>query len=340
MVEVITRTPYRISFFGGGTDYPAWYLEHGGAVLSTTIDRYCYLTFHFLPPFFGIKHKVVWSHIEAVNSFGEILHPAVREGLRMLNFDEDIGVEIHHQGDLPARSGMGSSSAFSAGLILGLTALRGEKITRKELLAQCLKLEQQVLKESVGSQDQTAAVYGGFNRIEFLQSGEIKVHPIAISLLRKRALNAKLMMFFAGTTRLSQQIAAGVVKNMQNTSEHLFKMRAMVDQAEAILCDPNGNLDDFGALLHQSWQLKRQLSSDVSNTHIDDIYDRAMRAGAIGGKLLGAGASGVMLFYVPEPMQQRVREALGNLIEIEASLDDKGAHVLFDRCQRKTIFDE
>ncbi|MFQ5922741.1 MAG: kinase [Anaerolineales bacterium] len=325
---IISRTPYRISFFGGGTDYPAWYLEQGGAVLSTTIDKYCYISCRYLPPFFNIRHRIVWSHVETVSTISEILHPAVREGLRFLGFDNSIGLEIHHQGDLPARAGMGSSSSFSVGLIKALTALRGQMIGKHDLALEAIQLEQDAMKEPVGSQDQVAAAYGGFNIIHFLQHGDIRVEPITIPNSRMAELQSRLLLFYTGTSRLSSEIAADVIAGLQGKRELLRKMRSFVDQAVSILNGPSG-LDDFGQLLHENWRLKREQSKLVTNRSVDRIYQKAVEYGALGGKLLGAGGSGFMVFYVPLERQQQVIETLSNCLHVPFAFESEGSSLVY-----------
>lgn len=324
---IISRTPFRISFFGGGTDYPDWYLKEGGAVLSTTIDKYCYLTCRQLPPFFSERHRIVWSHIEIVPSISAILHPAVREGLKFLGFDDSLGLEIHHQGDLPARTGMGSSSAFAVGLIKAMTALQGKMIGKHELALQAIELEQHVLKECVGSQDQVAAAYGGLNLIYFLPSGDIRVEPVTIPKARIEELDKSLMMFYTGTTRFASEIAAKVVANMGSKQQQLRQMRGMVDRAVEIL-NSDTDLTAFGELLHQSWLLKRELSSAISNSVVDGIYDTAMESGAIGGKLLGAGDAGFMIFFVPPEKQDAVKQALAQYLRVPFSFETEGSTII------------
>lgn len=306
----ISKTPYRISFFGGGTDYPAWYLQEEGAVLSTTIDKYCWITARYLPPFFNNKHRIVWSHIETVSSISEILHPAVREGLRFLGFDDKIGVEIHHQGDLPARSGIGSSSSFTVGLIKVLLALRGETLSKHELAVKAIALEQDALKECVGSQDQVAAAYGGFNVIHFGRDGAITAEPVAVSPHRLAELQSSLLLFYLGTTRLASEIAGTVIENLAAKRAALCEMRDMVDVAVDILTG-HGPVDEFGRLLDETWRHKRSLAPAVTNQLLDDIYETAKAHGALGGKVLGAGGAGFMLFFVAPERQPAVRQALG-----------------------------
>jgi len=324
---IISKTPYRISFFGGGTDYPEWYLQEGGAVLSTTIDKYCYISCRFLPPFFNIKHRIVWSHIETVSTISEILHPAVREGLRHLGFNDAVGLEIHHQGDLPARSGMGSSSSFVVGLFKGLTALQGQMIGKHELALKAIELEQTVLKESVGSQDQVAAAYGGLNVIHFLQSGEIKVEPVITKAERIAELQSRLLLVYTGTSRLASDVAGGIIANLHGKGQRLHEMRRMVDQAVSIL-NGSGSLDDFGRLLHESWVLKRELSVGVTTATVDHVYQTALEHGALGGKLLGAGGSGFMVFYVPSERQAGVVKALSGYLHVPFQFETEGSTLM------------
>ncbi len=326
---IISRTPFRISFFGGGSDYPVWYLREGGAVLSATINRYCYISCRYLPPLFEVKHRIVWSHIETVSALAEVLHPAVREGLQFLGFNDELGLEIHHQGDLPARSGIGSSSAFCVGLIKALTALRGEKIGKHELALKAIELEQVVLKEHVGSQDQVAAAYGGLNMIRFEPDGSIHVEPVELGTARIRELESRLMLFYSGRTRLASQVAGGVIAALPSKSRELREMRRMVDRAVAILRG-GGDLDAFGRLLHDGWFLKRQLSDDISNSRVERVYAKAMEAGALGGKLLGAGAAGFMLFYVPPERQDAVRSALADHACVPIGLESEGSSIIYE----------
>jgi D-glycero-alpha-D-manno-heptose-7-phosphate kinase len=325
---IISRTPLRISFFGGGTDYPAWYLEEGGAVLSTTIDKYCYISCRVLPPFFGLRYRVVWSHIETVWTISEILHPAVREGLRFLGFDDSVGLEIHHQGDLPARAGMGSSSSFAVGLIKALTALRGQMIGRDQLARKAIELERDILKEHVGCQDQIVAAYGGFNVIRFFQNGDFQVEPVTIPSSRILELQSRLLLFYSGSTRLATGVAADVIANFHYKQAELRQMRSMVDQALSIL-DGCSSLDDFGRLLHQTWMLKRELSGMVSNSSVDGIYETAIKHGALGGKLLGAGGTGFMVFYVPPEKQADVLQALSAYLHVPFTFENEGSTLVY-----------
>jgi len=325
---IISRTPYRLSFLGGGTDFPQWYLREGGAVLSVTIDKYCYLSCRHLPPFFNIKHRIVWSHIETVSSIAEILHPAVREGLRFLGFDDSQGVEIQHQGDLPARSGIGSSSSFSVGLVKALTGMKGEMLGKMELARQAITLEQDILKETVGSQDQVAAAFGGLNCIRFLKDAQIQVEPVTLSSGRMAELEQSLVLLYTGTGRLGSEISKNVTKNFPMRSAELTEMRDMVDKGLGILSG-EGPLDEFGRLLHKSWMLKRSLSNDISNSTIDEIYKLALDNGAIGGKLSGAGGSGFMLFYVPIPKQAHFLWAMTPYICVPFAFTQSGSSIIY-----------
>lgn len=327
MTMTISKTPLRMSFFGGGSDYPAWYLKEGGAVLSTTIDKYCFISCRALPPFFNTKHRIVWSHIELVNSVSEILHPAIREGLRALQFDDSLGLEIHHQGDLPARAGMGSSSAFAVGLIKALLALRKIEIDRYDLALRAIDLEQNWLKENVGSQDQVASAYGGLNVIRFNPGGGIQVEPLALDGAIKERLASHLMLFFTGTSRLASQIALTVIQSLQEKQATIRRMHAMVDEGAAALRE--GRLDDFGEMLHEGWMLKRGISASISNAHIDELYTTARAAGAIGGKLLGAGSSGFMLFFVPPERRPDVQQALKHYLHVPFHLEESGSQIIY-----------
>ncbi len=328
MSIVISRTPYRISFFGGGSDYPDWYLREGGAVLSTSIDKYCYISARELPPFFGVRHRVVWKHIEQVNSISEILHPAVREGLKHLGFDDSVGMEIHYQGDLPARSGVGSSSSFSVGLINALLTLRGERLSQRELARKSHELEQHVLKEPVGSQDQMAAAIGGLNVFRFRTDGTIDIEPVLLPLERQRAIEGRLLLFYTGVSRLGAQVARDVIDNLAAKQAVVRQMITMVDTGRQVL--EMGDLDDFGRMLHETWLLKRSVSRQVSTSLVDDIYDTARDAGALGGKLLGAGNSGFMLFYVPEERQAAVSRALRHFLQVPFGFEATGSSIIHD----------
>lgn len=323
---IITRTPFRVSFFGGGTDYPEWFRSHGGAVLSTTINKYCYISCRFLPPFFEHRHRIVYSKIENVRDIAAIEHPAVRGVLRWMEWGE--GLEIHHDGDLPARSGLGSSSSFTVGLIHALHALRGRYVSKPELARQAIHVEQVVIREAVGSQDQVAAAYGGLNRIDFRGDDGFEVRPVVLSSDRRLALQSHLMLFFTGLSRLAHEAAKAQIENFAQRRAELERMRAMVDEAIAILHDAQAPLADFGRLLDEGWRCKRSLADRVSTPEIDRLYATALAAGATGGKLLGAGGGGFLLLFVPPPAQADVRAALQGLVHVPFAFDTDGSRVV------------
>ena len=333
---VISKTPYRISFFGGGTDYPTWYLKKDGAVLSTTIDKYCYITCRTLPPFFSHKYRIVWSHIEHISNVSEILHPAVRECLRFVEMDnDDIGLEITHQGDLPARSGMGSSSSFVVGLINALMAYKGKMIGKHELAMNAIEMEQSRLQENVGSQDQVAVAYGGFNVIRFYSDGEISVEPVTISSERIMELESRLMLFYTGSNRFASEIANEVISKLEKKQKVLSRMQSMVDDAVSIL-NGTGSLDNFGIMLHKNWELKQSISEVISNATINKIYKIAIDNGSLGGKLLGAGSAGFMVFYVPLEKQSNVKDALYSYLHVPFHFDRGGSSIVYykPRCKK------
>ncbi|MBI4664477.1 MAG: kinase [Verrucomicrobia bacterium] len=323
---VISRTPFRISFFGGGTDYPAWYRQFGGCVLSATIDKYCYLSCRYLPPFFEHRFRVVYSKIENCRSIDEIAHPAVREILRHLRFDR--GLEIHHDGDLPGRSGMGSSSAFTVGLLHALYALKGQIVSKHQLATESIQVEQEILKEAVGSQDQVCAAYGGLNQIHFHTNGDVSVRPVTVSPARLAELNSRLMLFYTGIKRTAADIAASFVGDLSSKAKQLNLMRGLLDQSLEIL-NSDKDLNPFGELLHTAWQAKRSLSSKVSNSHVDGLYEQARSVGAVGGKLLGAGGGGFLLLFVPPDRQHAVREKLSQLIFVPFAFESFGSQIIF-----------
>jgi D-glycero-alpha-D-manno-heptose-7-phosphate kinase len=323
---IIVRTPFRISFFGGGTDYPAWYRDHGGAVLATTINKYCYISCRYLPQFFDHKHRIVYSRIENVREIGEIEHPAVRGVLGWAKMEQ--GLEIHHDGDLPARSGLGSSSSFTVGLLHAIATLRGQYVGSEALARDAIHVEQDVIGENVGSQDQISAAYGGFNRIEFLRNGGFEVNPVIVESTRYRELQSHLMLCFTGISRIASEVAKSKIENFGRRQAELHAMRAMVDDGIRILHDPNIPIGDFGALLHEGWIAKRRLSDKVSSSEIDTIYEEARLAGAIGGKLLGAGGGGFLLLFVKPENQPAVRERLKHLVHVPIEFDQSGSKVV------------
>jgi D-glycero-alpha-D-manno-heptose-7-phosphate kinase len=323
---IISRTPHRISFFGGGTDYPSWYLEHGGKVLGAAIDKYCYITCRELPPFFKHKHRFAYSKLETVTAIDEIQHPSVRETLRYLKIER--GLEIHHDGDIPARSGMGSSSAFTVGLLKTLNALDGKVITKEKIYKEAIHIEQNLIKENVGSQDQVWAAYGGLNTIEFLQNGEILVEPIIMKEEHLRSFENKFMLFFTGLSRNASVIAQEQIQNTHRNRNELFKMRELVDEAYKILTSGEDDFIDFGRLLNETWQLKRKLSSKITTRDIDDVYETAVKNGAVGGKLCGAGGGGFIVFYVETENQERVKKALNNFLHVPFKFDFSGSEII------------
>lgn len=323
---IISRTPHRISFFGGGTDYPSWYLEHGGKVLGVAIDKYCYISCRYLPPFFKHKHRIAYSKIETITSIDEIQHPSAKETLRYLKIEQ--GLEIHHDGDIPARSGMGSSSAFTVGLLKTLYALQGKVISKEELYKEAIYIEQNLIKENVGSQDQVWAACGGLNDIEFLQNGEIIVKPIIMREEHLRCFESKFMLFFTGLSRQASVIAQEQIQNTHRNKNELFRMMELVDESYKILTSEKDDFIDFGRLLNETWQLKRKLSSKITTRSIDDIYETAIKNGAVGGKLCGAGGGGFIVFYVEPEYQDRVRNALQDYLCVPFKFDFSGSEII------------
>ncbi len=322
---ILTRTPFRISFFGGGTDYPTWFKTHEGAVLSTTIDKYCYVLCRPLPPFFDSSVRVVWSKVELANDIQDIEHPSVKAVCNFLNIRR--GIEVHHAADLPARSGLGASSSFTVGLLHAFYALLNKPISKHGLALDAIHVERNIVAENVGSQDQAAAAHGGFNKITFSIGENIQVEPVLISPDVLEAFQGRLMLFFTGLSRSASEIAAAQIKNTPSKETELNAMYEMVDHAAKFLA--KGDIDAVGKLLHESWQLKRGLSHLVSTSRIDEIYEVGMRAGALGGKLLGAGGGGFILFYVDPAMQQKVREALSGLIHVPFRFETAGSQIIY-----------
>jgi D-glycero-alpha-D-manno-heptose-7-phosphate kinase len=323
---IIARTPFRISFLGGGTDYPGWYRKHGGAVLGATIDKYGYITCRHLPPFHEHRISVVYSRIECCNTIDEIQHPAAREVLRYLKVER--GIEIHHDADLPARSGMGSSSSFTVGLLHALHALQGRIVGKQQLALESIHLEQEILKEAVGSQDQVHAAYGGLNHVLFHPNGEISVRPLTISPERVAEFSSHLMLFYTGIKRTASTVAETFVNGIEERKRQLRIMKDLVDEGVAVL---NGHHDlrVFGELLHEAWQAKRALSATVSNDEVNSLYSRARDAGAIGGKLTGAGGGGFLLLFVEPDRHEDVRRELSELIHVPIKLDFSGSQIIY-----------
>jgi D-glycero-alpha-D-manno-heptose-7-phosphate kinase len=323
---VITSTPLRISFFGGGTDYPVWYRQYGGAVLSTTINKRCYITCRRLPPFFEYHSRISYSKVENVKWNSAIEHPSVRGCLQFLGIRE--GVEIHHVADLPARTGLGTSSAFTVGLLLGLYALQDRMRDKRALATDAIYVEQELLQEAVGAQDQVSAAYGGFNRINFQCNGIIDVKRILAAPTRLAELEQHLALYFTGFSRTASEIALEQVRLTPQRKHELNAILQLVDEAEAILSSPEQPLTEFGLLLHEAWQIKRSLTNKITNASIDEIYEAGRSAGALGGKLLGAGGGGFMLFFVPPERRQALRERLKKLLCVPLCFENKGSQVV------------
>jgi len=324
---IISKTPYRISFFGGGTDYPAYCDVYGGQVLSSAIDKYCYISVRELPPFFPHKHRLVYSKIESVRDIKEISHPVVREMLVDLNAGKD-GLEIHHDGDLPARSGLGTSSSFTVGLYNAISARAGISRSSKELADYAINLEQNILNESVGYQDQIAAAFGGFNHIIFHEGGGYEVSPVKISRARLKELESKLMLFFTGVTRFASSVAEQQIKATEVNKEKLQQMGQMVETGLNILKNEDLAIEKFGVLLDEGWSYKRSLTDKITSNNLDEIYDRAKDAGAIGGKLLGAGGGGFFLFFAHLQQQDEIRNALKELVHVPFKFADAGSSII------------
>ena len=323
---IISRTPYRISFFGGGTDYPAWYVNHGGAVLATSIDKYCYLSCRYLPPFFEHRIRVVYSKIENCHGIDDIQHPAVREILRFLRFER--GVEIHHDGDLPARSGIGSSSSFCVGLLHALYGLLGRMPSKQQLASESILVEQERMQETVGSQDQMTAAYGGFNQILFQPGGEIAVRPVTVAPERLRALNDHLLLLFTGIHRTSSDVAQSYMSRLDANKRHLRIMKDLVGEALNVL-QGEQDLRAFGELLHESWLAKKSRSSEVSNSEVDDVYQAALASGAVGGKLLGAGGGGFLLLFANPERHAALRAKFEGMIDVPFRFESGGSQIIF-----------
>jgi D-glycero-alpha-D-manno-heptose-7-phosphate kinase len=326
---IISRTPYRISFFGGGTDYPVWYRENGGAVLGTSIDKFCYITCRYLPPFFEHKYRIVYSQVENVADINEIHHPSVKETLGFMGMTE--GVEVHHDGDLPARTGIGSSSSFTVGLLHALYALKGMTVSKLQLAREAIHIEQDLIKEDVGSQDQVLAACGGLNRVSFSTnhtSDAINVDPVILPPERRELFQDYLMLFFTGFSRTASHIAREQIKETPNKKQELSEMQRMVDEAFRIITG-NGDLLDLGRLMHESWTLKRSLTSKISTPYIDYVYETALNAGATGGKLIGAGGGGFILLFVDPEAQPRVKERLSGLLQVPFHFETGGSRIIF-----------
>ena len=321
---IITKTPFRMSFFGGGTDMPAFFNEHGGAVISTTFDKYCYVNVRHLPPFMPYISELVYSKFERVNKIDEIVHPLIRECMRLHDILE---IRLTYEGDLPARTGLGTSSTFAVGMLNAFCALKGKMMSKHQLAQEAIHVERDILQEQGGWQDQVAAAYGGLNRIDFSE-GQFKVTPIIIHPDRKKELDDNLMLFYTGVQRFSSEIQADTFAKPVDKTKQLLDMLALVDEAQAILTNKNESLNEFGKLLDYTWKLKRGTGNKVSNNSIDDLYDRGIKAGALGGKLLGAGGGGFLLFYVEKDKQENVLKALDDLMYVPFQFESEGSTVI------------
>lgn len=328
---VITQTPFRMSFFGGGTDLQDYFSRHGGSVLSTTFNRYCYVSVRHLPRFFAYSNEIIYSRIERVSSVDEIEHPLVRNTMKYLDMHE---LRLTYDADLPARSGLGTSSSFAVGLLQALYALKGRYVSRDQLARDAIYIERVLNQEAGGWQDQIAAAYGGFNRINF-HDDTFEVEPLILSPDRKQELNRRLMLFFTGFTRMSSEIQRDVQReDPREREKYLMRMQALVDDAQSILVDRDADLHRFGELLDLEWSLKRQTGSRVSTDRIDALYRRGIEAGAAGGKLMGAGGGGFLLFYVEPQHQAAVREAMQDLMYVPFTFTDSGTTVLHYQPER------
>ena len=322
---IITKTPFRMSFFGGGTDMPQFFNEHGGAVISTTFDKYCYVNVRHLPPFFDYHTELCYSITERVRGVDEIHHPAIREAMKFLDMHD---LRLTYEADLPARTGLGTSSSFAVGMLNAFYALKGKYADKKKLADEAIYLERVLCNEAGGWQDQIAASYGGLNRINFTGDG-YDVHPIIISPDRKQLLDDNLMLFFTGFTRFSAEIQKDTKVSMKDKTAQLLEMLSIVDDAERVLTDKSADLNDFGRLLDHSWRLKKQTGSKISTNSIDELYEKGLQAGALGGKLLGAGGGGFLLFYVEKDKQPAVLRAMEKLMHVPFGFENGGTRVVY-----------
>ena len=322
---VITQTPFRMSFFGGGTDFPGFYNEHGGAVISTTFDKYCYVNVRHLPPFFEYSTELSYSKIERVKNIDEINHPSIRECMRYLDMRD---IRLTYEADLPAKSGLGTSSSFAVGMLNAFYSLKGKYKSKRELADDAIYLERELCNEAGGVQDQIAVAFGGFNRIDFSADG-YQVTPVVMSNERKEILNDNLMMFFTGFSRFSSDIQTSTQAVLKDKTAQLLEMYSLVDTAQGILTDKNSDLNDFGRLLDNTWKLKRGITTRISTNSLDEIYEKAMSAGALGGKLLGAGGGGFFVFYVEPEKRKSVMQALDKLLYIPFRFEDSGTRVIY-----------
>jgi D-glycero-alpha-D-manno-heptose-7-phosphate kinase len=323
---IISRTPFRISFFGGGTDYPSWYKKNKGSVISTTINKYCYINARYLPPFFDYKYCIRYYLREEKKKLDDIKHPSVRECLKLLKIK--AGIEIVHNADLPALSGLGSSSAFTVGLLNAISALEGKMLTKKDLVNNALYIEQKKNKENVGSQDQSSAAFGGLNRIDFGGRAEVLVNPIVLDKSYENILQENLLLIFSGLSRKADDVAKEQISKIELNKEKYKKIYKLVDEAEEIL-KKKKSLGGFGELLNYQWQLKKSLASNITNNKIDEIYNLAIKNGALGGKLLGAGNGGFMVFYAKKKNHGKILSKLNKFLHVPFRFDYTGSQIIY-----------
>lgn len=321
---IITKTPFRISFFGGGTDMPSFFNEFGGAVISTTFDKYAYVNVRHLPPFMPYYTELCYSRFERVNDINDIEHPAIREAMRMLDIHE---IRLTYEGDLPARTGLGTSSTFSVGMLNAFYSLKGKYVGKRKLAEDAIYLERELCKESGGWQDQVAAAYGGLNRIDF-SNNQFKITPIIIHPEKKKRLNDSLMLFFTGISRFSSDVQKDTMSNQNEKLAQLKEMLSLVDDAQTILENKHSDLNEFGRLLDHTWRLKRSTGGKISNNSIDALYERGLKAGALGGKLLGAGGGGFLLFYVEPDKKEALLKEFDELMHVPFEFEEEGTSVV------------
>ncbi len=326
---LIARAPFRISFFGGGTDYYEYYSEHGGSVISTTIDKYCYVTLRDVAPFLPFKNQLTYSKIERFDTPDELSHPLVRAALRRIPYD---GIQISYDADMPAYSGIGSSSAFAVALVQGLHAMRGEYPDKLEIAKEAIYLEREMCKEAGGVQDQIASAFGGFNRYYFGSDG-FSAEPVDISPKRLNALQSRLMLMFTGFTHFSGEVARAQQENIAEITPYLHEIKKITDEAQKVF--EGGNTDDIGALLDESWALKKRFSSKVTTDEIDSIYEKAKQNGALGGKILGAGGGGFMLLFVPPEKQEGLLKAMSDFSFVSFRFENEGAKLMYGNSEEK-----
>ena len=323
---IISKTPYRISFFGGGTDYPEWYLKNGGEVISTTINKYLYLSCRALPPFYKYKYRIIWKKIELAKNKSEIEHRVVKKMINYLKIKE--GLDILYAGDLPAQSGMGSSSSFVVGLINALFALKNKSLSKDSLAKQSIFFEQKLLKETVGSQDQIATSFGGFQSIKFFKNGKFKINKLIINKNYLHKLNNRLVMIYTERPKTAQDVASKYVNNLNHKTELMELIVKYTNEAKKII--KNENLDEFGLLLDKSWNAKKNISRLITNDHIDRIYNKAKKLGALGGKLLGAGGGGFFLFYVPMTKKKNFLNSFKKHQVVQFEFSNNGSKIIYN----------